>query len=152
METRTVGRRSTLLSLALPALLGACSSLAPHETSLPDGAVEVAAPQVYREWFQRTEACSRLSGEFSTVKFYVVPGVETFSTVAGQKVGQWIEDGSGSRLIIAGNYQNHEMVVRHEMLHALLHREGHPSDYFVSKCQLTWESWNGANGTAIAGL
>jgi len=48
--------------------------------------------------------------------------------------------------VIAGNYAEHEMVVRHEMLHALLQREGHPTDYFVNRCHLTWESWSAAGG------
>lgn len=34
-------------------------------------------------------------------------------------------------------------VVRHEMLHALLDRGDHPPEYFVSRCGLTWESWDG---------
>ncbi len=113
------------------------------------GATEVAFPAIYKEWHLKTEVCSGLTGEFSTIKFYVVPGVETFSTKDGAKVGEWTTDGSSNRIIIAGNYQNFEMVVRHEMLHALLGKEGHPPEYFVDKCHLTWESWNGPLGGAI---
>jgi hypothetical protein len=54
----------------------------------------------------------------------------------------WNREGRINRIVIAGNYLNHEMVVRHEMLHALLQREGHPTDYFVDRCHLTWETWN----------
>lgn len=137
-------RRSNLIrSMALPALLSACSTLAPREaTALPAGAIALAAPAIYLEWYQSTEGCSGLTGEFSTVKFYVVPGVETFSTDAGQKAGEWIQDGGTNLIVIAGNYQNHEMVVRHELLHSLLRRVGHPQEYFVTKCRLTWESWD----------
>lgn len=143
-----VGLRGTLSSVAIPALLSACSSLAaPTEISLPAGAVEIAAPAVYREWHQKTQACSGLIGDFSTVKFYVVPGVETFSTVEGQKLGQWIQDGAADRIIVAGNYRDHEMVVRHELLHSLLGREGHPSEYFNQRCKLTWDTWPDPNGT-----
>ncbi|HEV8599346.1 MAG TPA: hypothetical protein VGQ69_08310 [Gemmatimonadales bacterium] len=102
----------------------------------------LATPAVYQEWHQRTQACSGLTGDFSTVQFYVVPGVDTFPTEVGPKVGMWTREGRVNRIIIAGNYLAHEMVVRHEMLHALLQREGHPAGYFVERCHLTWESWN----------
>ena len=104
------------------------------------------APAVFREWHERTETCSGLKGNFSTVQFYVVPGVDTFPTEAGPKVGLWTREGHLNRIVIAGNYFDHEMVVRHEMLHQLLDREGHPSEFFVSRCHLTWESWRSAGG------
>jgi hypothetical protein len=128
--------------VAVALLLQGCSALAPSEAALPTGAVPTAAPAVYQEWAQKTEACSGIRGDFSTVKWYVVPGVETFSTKDGEKVGLWISNGSGDTIILAGNYQNHEMVVSHEFLHHLLHREGHPQEYFSTKCHLTWETWD----------
>jgi hypothetical protein len=128
--------------LGLPGLVGSCNTLAPHEPALPVGAVSLATPAVFQEWYLRTQSCSGLSADFSTVQFYVVPGVNTFPTEAGPKVGLWEREGHTNRIVIAGNYLGHEMVVRHEMLHALLQREGHPSDYFVDRCHLTWESWN----------
>lgn len=132
-----------LLTVTIPILLGACTSLAgPSEVRLPEGAIEITAPAVYRDWHQRTERCSGLEDDFSTMQFYVVPGVETFSTGEGQKVGQWIQEGSTNRIIIAGNYQNHEMVVSHEMLHALIGKSGHPPEYFSQRCHLTWETWD----------
>lgn len=127
---------------ALTGTGSACSSLSPSEPTLPASAVEIAAPAVYREWFARTEACSGLQGDLTKVQFYVVPGVETFATPDGPQVGEWIRTGDSHQIIIAGNYQNHEMVVRHELLHALLRQSGHPAEYFVSRCALTWESWS----------
>jgi len=140
--------RRAISVLGLPALVSACSSLAPHESSLPAGAVPVTALAVYRDWARRTQSCSGLSADLSTVEWYVVPGVETFSTEAGYKVGMWIRESGQNRIVIAGNYQAHEMVVRHEMLHALLGHDGHPTQYFVDRCHLTWESWSESDGTA----
>ncbi len=145
MRNRTV--RNALMTIGLPALTSACAALAPNELSLPAGAVQIATPAVYQEWFQKTEACSGRTGDFAEVQFYVVPGVETFPTEDGSKVGEWISDGLTHRVIIAGNYQDHEMVVRHELLHTLLRQSGHPDEYFVNRCRLTWESWNSGNGT-----
>lgn len=140
MLNRSIQR--TLLTLCLPVLTAACTALAPSEIALPSGAVQIAAPAIYREWLAKTEQCSGRTGDFSTLEFYVVPGVETFPTSDGSKVGEWVTAGRVNRIVIAGNYQGHEMVVRHELLHALLHAEGHPAEYFVNRCQLTWESWN----------
>jgi hypothetical protein len=149
VRNRSAGKRGTVYGLGLPALLSACSSIAaPTESTLPAGAIEIAAPAIYRDWHQKTQACSGLTEEFSTVKFYVVPGVETFSTGEGQKVGQWIRDGGTNRIIVAGNYQNHEMVVSHELLHSLLNREGHPAEYFAERCKLTWDTWESLGGVA----
>jgi hypothetical protein len=131
--------------LGLPGLGSACATLGPSEASLPLGSVQIAAPPVYAEWAQRTRSCSGMERSLSTVQFYVVPGVQTFPTKDGAKVGLWSREGKTDRIVIAGNYENHEMVVRHEMLHALLQREGHPADYFVNRCHLTWETWS-ANG------
>ena len=51
-------------------------------------------------------------------------------------------DRDGARIVLAGNYETSEMAVRHEMLHHLLDRTGHPPEYFVTRCHLTWDSWN----------
>ena len=139
---RSLSRRSTLGSVALGGLLSGCSSLSPSEPTLPVGATEIAASAEYQAWHAKTEACSGLSGDFSTIKFYVVPGVETFPTTGGPKVGEWTSDGATNRIVLAGNYRNFEMVVRHELLHSLLRKEGHPREYFVDRCHLTWDSWN----------
>ncbi len=49
-------------------------------------------------------------------------------------------------IVLAGNFANDELVVRHEMLHALIGKDGHPASLFISACHLTWDSWP----TAIA--
>ena len=149
MRIRTVLNALTLLGL--PAVTSACTALAPSALPMPVGAVPIATPAVYREWFQRTEGCSGRTGDFEAVQFYVVPGVDTFPTEDGSKVGEWISNGSTHRVIVAGNYQNHEMVVRHELLHTLLRQSGHPEEYFVSRCRLTWETWNSGNGGVGSG-
>jgi hypothetical protein len=138
--------------LAFGGALSGCASIAePRAVTLPPGAIEVAAPAIYREWSDRTEACSGLTGQFSSVKWYVVPGVETFETDEGPKVGMWTSHGDTDRIIIAGVYRNTEMVVRHEILHHLLGQAGHPPEYFVTRCHLTWDSWDSAQGTFISG-
>ncbi|HJR36376.1 MAG TPA: hypothetical protein VJ817_15575 [Gemmatimonadales bacterium] len=139
MDNRTVLNAFSILGVMA---LSGCGALTPSQAVLPVGAVPVAASATYREWFARTEACSGRTGSLATVQFYVVPGVETFETRDGPQVGVWIGEGASHRIVIAGNYQGNEMVVRHELLHTLLRQTGHPEEYFVNRCRLTWESWN----------
>ena len=131
--------------LALLGTLAACEAALGPAEPLPESAQLLTAPEQYREWWTKTEACSGRIGDFSQVRWYVIPDAHTFQTDAGEKVGLWSHSSSGVRIIIAGNYASNELVVRHEMLHALLDREGHPTEYFQNRCGLTWDSWGHAD-------
>lgn len=133
-----------LIGAALPILLTACGTGTEPTSDLPAGAVAVSPSQSYSDWFAKTEACSGVTGSLSTIQFFVVPGVTEFSTTAGNKIGMWIKQGNRSRIVIAGSFQDHEMVVRHEMLHALIGVTGHPAGLFEGECRLTWETWSSA--------
>ncbi|MEO8140151.1 MAG: hypothetical protein ABI742_10920 [Gemmatimonadota bacterium] len=127
--------------LGLLGTLAACEMLGPP-SALPAKALLVLPPVEYQTWWSETEACSGLSGNLDAVEWYIVPDAATFETDGGRKVGLWSHSNQGVRIILAGDYVDNELVVRHEMLHALLDREGHPSDYFESRCQLTWATWH----------
>jgi hypothetical protein len=129
-----------LYCLGLLGTLAACEMLAPP-SPLPATAQVMNPPEQYRTWWAETESCSGLQGNFDQINWFVVPDSLTFSTSTGEKVGLWTESSAGTRIIIAGAYSGHELVVRHEMLHALLDREGHPAEYFQTRCALTWETW-----------
>jgi len=135
------GLRDYAIILALPGLVTTCAVAAPSEPLLPAGAVALIAPPVYLEWQLKTEKCSGLTGDYLAVEWYVVPGVSSFATDRGPQVGMWTMRHGTHRIILAGNYAGHEMVVRHEILHALIGRTGHPDEYFLTRCHLTWESW-----------
>lgn len=126
-------------------VVGSCSAFGPS-AHLPAGAVQIAAPREFAAWFARTERCSGISGQFQQIQWFVVPGAETFDTREGRKVGMWEKNGSVTRIIVAGRYTQHEMVVSHEILHHLLDREGHPPEFFAARCHLTWETWPAAAG------
>lgn len=95
-------------------------------------------PAVYQEWWAKTEACSGLSGDFDRVEWMVVPG-ESFPCSSGDCVGHW---DPSHKIFLASDWSMHEMVVRHEMLHDLVRRSGHPSPPFGNGCPLTWDTWN----------
>jgi hypothetical protein len=132
----------------LPALLIPLLGCTTEPTSaLPEGAQAFVPPAEYQAWWVSTEGCSAIQGNIGRIKWYVVPGVSTFPTSEGEKVGIRIKSGDDIRIVIAGNYVEHEMVVRHEMLHALLNRAGHPPEYFQDRCHLTWETWAASRPT-----
>jgi hypothetical protein len=104
----------------------------------PAGDAPMDPPAVYREWWARTEACSGLSGDFDRVRWQVVPGY-SFSCASGACAGHWEP---GHEIFIAADWTQSEMVVRHEMLHDLLNRSGHPDPPFGIGCPLTWATWS----------
>ena len=99
----TIAKRLRQLSFAVIAF-GGCSAFSPTEPELPAGAVPLAAQPAFAAWFERTEACSGLGGQFKEIQWFVVPNAETFQTSAGPKVGMWEKAGNVARIIIAGKY------------------------------------------------
>lgn len=131
--------RLAILASGATLVLG-CSVLDPV-SDLPAGAVEFVPPTSYAGWWDKTQSCAGLTSSMENVTWYVVPGVRTFPTEAGDKVGFWSRSRVGTRIIFAGDYRDHELVVRHEILHELLGREGHPDEYFRDRCRLTWDTY-----------
>ena len=148
MSKSSHARSSIILASAL--LSSACATVEPSQEALPSLAVRIDAPAHFRTWFNQTEACSGLSATFEAVEWYVVPGVDTFEADGAPRVGMWQRVDGKSQIVIAGNYLDHEMVVSHEILHHILSREGHPSEMFVQRCQLTWETWAARHAPASA--
>ena len=87
----------------------------------------------------KTQACSGLSGDFDRVDWSLVAG-HSFPCASGNCAGHWEP---GHRIYLAEDFAMNEMVVRHEMLHDLLGRAGHPDPPFGNPCPLTWASWQG---------
>lgn len=127
---RRVHRRVRVPALAFATLLAACGFD-------PAGSQSWEPPAVYREWWAATEACSGLSGSFDRVEWMIVPG-DSFDCASGQCVGHWDPD---HKIFIASEWTEHQMVVRHEMLHELMRRSGHPDPPFGNGCPLTWDTW-----------
>ena len=133
---KTASRLATAALIAM-----ACAPGPVGPSSLPQGAIAYEPPAEYLTWWQRTEACSGHSGRFDHIDWYTVPGVRLIDTEIGKKVGLWQRDNGRTTVTLAGDFVENELVVSHEMLHDLLAREGHPEEYFVDRCGLTWESW-----------
>lgn len=134
-------RSASPATLLLGVVLMGCGSLEPSEPALPPLAVRIEAPAVYHQWFAATSACSGLAGAPEVIEWYVVPGASTFRVDGADRVGMWQRTSGRSQIVIAGAYQHHEMVVRHEILHHLIGQAGHPAELFEERCPLTWDRW-----------
>ena len=138
--TATLRRTGRRLATAAALLLPACNFA-------PEGDQPLAPPSLYRAWFAATEACSGRSGNFDRIVWHVVDG-ESFDCPSGRCVGRWNDN---HHIYIASAYQHNELVVRHEMLHDLLGRPGHPNPPFGDGCPLTWESWRTQGNPELPG-
>lgn len=135
-------RHSRASWLPLVLLVAGCDLLGPAGP-LPAEAVAFAVPAQFHDWWARTEACAGRTGRLAGINWYIVPGAAQFLNDGAGQVGRWSRSGAESRIVLAGDFAGDELVVRHEMLHALLGRGDHPSHYFIARCGLTWESWDG---------
>jgi hypothetical protein len=105
----------------------------------PEGDAPLDPPPIYREWFAKTEACSGLTGNFDRLSWSVIEG-HSFPCPSGDCAGHWR---TNHHVFLASDWVMDEMVVRHEMLHDLIGRPGHPDPPFGDGCPLTWATWNG---------
>jgi len=109
----------------------------------PQGDVPLDPPPVFREWWDKTQACSGLQGNFDRVSWSVIEG-PSFACSSGQCAGHWRKD---HHIFLASDWAADEMVVRHEMLHDLIGLPGHPAPPFGKGCPLTWATWNRGAGS-----
>ena len=119
-------------ALAALTTAGACREVVVDPPVLPDGAVPFAAPSQYADWWDDAKRCSGLDGEFERLRWFVVPGTVSFNYQGGRYDGVWWSDYHWIALSEARLQDS--MVVRHEMLHDLVGRGDHPSEFFQRRC------------------
>jgi hypothetical protein len=125
-------RAHTWFAVLLVALV-ACTT--PTEPRFPDDAIPLDVPPQFALWWRMTEACSGLRGDLHAVRWYVQPGVETLHIPGdheGQYGGYWWA--IGNRILLTEKAVTEGWLVRHEMLHALIGRAGHPRAAFGDGC------------------
>ncbi len=101
-------RRPPRALIALLAVLGCETPVDPIE-----GAIEITPPPAYSEWWDDTERCARISGDFLGVRWFVAFELDGSDEV----VGQWTER---REIILRSDTWLDSIVVRHEILHDLL--------------------------------
>jgi hypothetical protein len=138
---RTFAARLTAFASVLLggcALAGAAAApLAPEQRAWP-----VAAAPVYRDWWSKTEECAGRRGNLDRITFYAVEDVDGQIYLGTQRaLAWWVRD--GNRIYLPKRALLDEMLVRHEMLHALTQEAHHPSEQFVRRCHVASEdTWS----------
>lgn len=129
MHSRLESVRRAAAMLLLSAL--ACTSIV--DPVLDPRAVPFQPPPVYARWWSMVETCSGLQGSLSDVSWYQVPGSETVDRSGDEVAGYWAY--LTNTIVLAGESMLDGLVVRHEMLHALVRQlRGHPREYFLDRC------------------
>lgn len=108
----------------------ACSH--PTEPGFPSTAVALYPPAPYRLWWALTESCSRLTGNFDRVRWYVVPGGDRINVNGQLYDGEWFPQ--SNRIVLATPSIFRGGLVRHEILHALTRSGEHSLKYFIEDC------------------
>lgn len=99
---------------------------------LPADAQQYSPPPVYSTWWQMTESCSGLTGQLAAVTWYQTAQQVTDTRTGDVIAGYWVP---GSNQIVLNTLVMMDGgTVRHEMLHALRQKSGHPRDQFLNKC------------------
>lgn len=99
--------------------------------NLPIGAVPLTPPRAYTLWWSLTEACSERTGDFSAIRWYVLPGKTEFEVDGKVYQSYWWS--AGNVIVVAEPVKLIGRLVRHEMLHALT-GGAHTHEHFVDKC------------------
>jgi hypothetical protein len=100
---------------------------------LPVDAVRMdSIPDEYRTWWSQVEACSGRRRFFGWVRWYYVPNASYFTYRGIAYDGYWLSH--PDRIVVAEALMNDAVLLRHEMLHAVLQDGDHPSEYFDRRC------------------
>jgi hypothetical protein len=97
---------------------------------MPEDKERMIPPIIYRTWWHDVELCSGKNGDFDAVTWYVTPQAIPYKNQYA--AGLW---DMATNSIIIDRYDTLDAgLVRHEMLHAILHTGFHPPEYFQNKC------------------
>lgn len=124
-------RLAIVIVALLPLVLAVCENKVVGPT-LPADAAQFSPPPVYSTWWQMTEACSGLTGSLAAVTWYKTDEV-VHDTHSGDVIaGFWVP--GSNQIVLNSTVMLDGGIVRHEMLHALRQKGGHPRDQFLGKC------------------
>ncbi|HMH85302.1 MAG TPA: hypothetical protein VK529_05100 [Gemmatimonadaceae bacterium] len=127
--------RKSLIVPVVAAILGlvACDSLLGLvDPMFPSDAEEFSPPPVYSTWWNMTQACSGLTGSLGEVTWFKTNHVLHNSSSGESLGGYW--NSFTNRIVLTTAAMLDGGSVRHEMLHSLLRKGGHPRNQFLGKC------------------
>lgn len=104
----------------------------PTTPTVPPGAVAFTPPPVYQTWWSMVESCAGRTAPLSSVRWYVMPGVQSFTRKHMTVAGVWFR--ADNSIVLGELVRYNGQLVRHEMLHALLQQGLHPRKEFLEHC------------------
>jgi len=125
--------RRAIATLALgttPLGLNGCDSIV--DPKLPADAEQFTPPPVYSTWWRMTEACSGLTGSLDAVTWYKTDEVVHDARTGDVIAGYWTA--ASNRIVLTSTVMLDGGTVRHEMLHALIRKDGHQRNQFLGNC------------------
>jgi hypothetical protein len=102
------------------------------DAPLPSDAEQFSPPAVYTTWWNMTRACSGLDGSLGAVTWYKTTAQQFDPRTGEPVVGRWTP--GSNRIVMSADAVLLGGSVRHEMLHALLNKSGHPRSEFLGDC------------------
>ena len=95
----------------------------------PEDAVPYTPPASYRVLWDSAQACTGRSGDYDELRFFTTPGHAIDGSYAAKTFG--------TTIYIAEDWVASDLVVKHEMIHAL-GVSGHPYHPFDDPCRAMW--------------
>ena len=125
-------RTPKFLVTTAAALTLACGEDRFRDPVLPEGSIVLEPiPTSYVDWWLETQQCSGLTGDFNRIRWFQLPEAQSFYIEGSEYFGYWWET---HWILLAGAHVDEARLVRHEMLHDLLYRTDHPTEFFETKC------------------
>jgi len=126
----SLARKSAAAAIVAVSLgLAACEGLV---APLPSDAEEFSPPAVYSTWWKMTEACSGKTGSLGAITWFKTTQALRDSRTGEPAGGYW--NSFTNRIVLTTAAVLDGGSVRHEMLHSLLRKGGHPRNQFLGKC------------------
>ena len=129
MHTLVDGARTSFVVATLLAINACITGV----VEMPPDTTAFSPPPVYATWWAMVESCSGLSRPPSEIAWYVVPG-NTVTLRGVDADGAFIADARGPHIVLTSRARDDGVLVRHEMLHALLRKPAHPRAQFLGRC------------------
>jgi len=132
---RTYAARAWATVVITAATLGLSVCDRVVDPPLPADAEQYSPPAVYALWWNMTRECSGLAGSLDAVTWYRTNETLREDGTGDRIIGYW--SSATNRIVMAASAVLDGPDVRHEMLHALVRKTGHPRDQFLGACNGT---------------
>lgn len=102
------------------------------KTEIMVAPIQIHAPAIYFAWYTQLEDCTKLTGHFENIVWFVVPAPSfPCHSDTNYCLGMWA---AGHTILLAGPSARDSVIVKHEMLHDLLDGDSNHKNKFFKTC------------------